>query len=298
MGERRFMGKKEMDDKPLIGAPQIDFLDTPAGTGAMPRIKFDFAAANKIRLGQLSKAVERGSLEDVVDFLECGANVNDTDSNGNTALMVAAKGGHTDIARALIGRGADVNGGDKNNVNNQGNTALMMAAEHGWAEIAQLLIDSGADVNLTSDFYNTTALFNAAKEGHEPIVRMLIESGIDINKMDYQSNTALIGAIMRRQVGTVRLLIENGAMEADVYNLAEDAMKAAVNGMGPSRAGKWDEPCQEIIEMLEDAPGIRARALEEKDRLEKQKIIDDAHAAAVQRRQAHRAHRRNPVIAP
>lgn len=76
----------------------------------------------------------------IVDLLiSRGANVNARDVLGGTALMMAARGGRGDIARALIKAGADVNAKD-----NEGRTALSSAVDAGHGEVARLLEQAGA----------------------------------------------------------------------------------------------------------------------------------------------------------
>ena len=54
--------------------------------------------------------------------------------DGITALLFASFKGHTEIVKALLAKGADVN-----MKNNNGDTALMVASEKGFAEIVRLL---------------------------------------------------------------------------------------------------------------------------------------------------------------
>lgn len=54
---------------------------------------------------------------------------------GQTALMLAVSHGRTDMVRALLDRGADVNLQD-----DEGSTALMCSSEHGHAHIVRLLL--------------------------------------------------------------------------------------------------------------------------------------------------------------
>eukprot|EP00919_Chromeraceae_sp_WS-2016_P035372 GHVR01083798.1.p1 GENE.GHVR01083798.1~~GHVR01083798.1.p1 ORF type:complete len:108 (-),score=7.71 GHVR01083798.1:148-471(-) len=61
--------------------------------------------------------------------------------HGTTPLIRASEGGHTDIARLLIDKGADVNSEDNNG------TPLICASKGGHTDIARLLIDKGVDVN-------------------------------------------------------------------------------------------------------------------------------------------------------
>ena len=57
----------------------------------------------------LQAAVEKGDVESLVQLIEAGADVNGTNSNGDSALMVAELNGHVDCVGPLIEAGADVN---------------------------------------------------------------------------------------------------------------------------------------------------------------------------------------------
>ncbi len=71
-----------------------------------------------------------------------------------------------EIARLLVGRGADTDLQDKD-----GYTALMIASCKGRAEVARILPDTGADVSL-KDKDGLTALMWARKNGHQDIVTL------------------------------------------------------------------------------------------------------------------------------
>mmetsp|Transcript_97884 Transcript_97884/g.146804 ORF Transcript_97884/g.146804 Transcript_97884/m.146804 type:complete len:97 (+) Transcript_97884:66-356(+) len=60
----------------------------------------------------------------------------------NTALMVAAMGGHTQVMALLIESGAVVE-----MVNSEGKTPLIKASELGYVDACKALIDGGADIN-------------------------------------------------------------------------------------------------------------------------------------------------------
>ena len=60
-----------------------------------------------------------------------------------TALIVAVKGGFTEVVKELLKRNPNVNMTDKD-----GNTALMIAAKEGYTEIVQDLLDAGTYVNI------------------------------------------------------------------------------------------------------------------------------------------------------
>ncbi len=57
--------------------------------------------------GPDEKAPEARAMQVVSYLLDAGANVDDRDDRGRTALMIAAEGGHAEIAGLLLARGAD-----------------------------------------------------------------------------------------------------------------------------------------------------------------------------------------------
>jgi ankyrin repeat protein len=87
----------------------------------------------------LLEAAERGSVEDVEDLLEKGADVNAKDEFERTPLMLSALEGHAEVATLLVEAGADVNATAK-----YGQTALQFAEEQGNEEIAGILRAAGA----------------------------------------------------------------------------------------------------------------------------------------------------------
>ena len=64
--------------------------------------------------------------------------------------------GIVEIVRLLVENGAEVN-----NKNNDGTTALLWAASKGYLEIVRLLVENGAEVNSKNND-GTTALLSAA----------------------------------------------------------------------------------------------------------------------------------------
>ena len=72
-------------------------------------------------------------------LIDAGADANAKDNDSDTALMSAARNGHTECARLLIDAGADANAKDED-----GETALSLAMKEGHAEIADMLRNAGA----------------------------------------------------------------------------------------------------------------------------------------------------------
>ena len=155
-----------------------EFSDTPEGTlfkavwtGDIAMVRSTSANVNiKDALGRtpLQIAVEKGSGDVAMFLIENGAEVNVTDTNGNTPLIfIIHKIGNLEITQRLLENGAAVNA-----QNRTGETALMYAAWRGHSDIVQLLLENRADVNIKNR-QGDTALTLAESKGHLEIVQML-----------------------------------------------------------------------------------------------------------------------------
>ncbi|MEW6741037.1 MAG: ankyrin repeat domain-containing protein [Nitrospirota bacterium] len=96
---------------------------------------------------------------------------------GYTPLMCAVEGGHVEIVKLLLSKGADVN------TKSSRGTALHVAVERGHAEIVRLLLDNGADLSIigspgpASNSLRGTPLQIAQEKGQNTIIaRMLMEA--------------------------------------------------------------------------------------------------------------------------
>jgi ankyrin repeat protein len=120
-----------------------------------------------------------------------GADVSTQNNDGNTSLIAAALGGHTETVDSLLAQGADVN-----IQTNDNETALIKAANKGHSAIVNSLLAKGADVNI-HNIHGNTALICAAAQGHSAIVDSLLTKGADVDVQDTNGNTALISAANR-----------------------------------------------------------------------------------------------------
>ncbi|KAL0910965.1 hypothetical protein M5K25_019064 [Dendrobium thyrsiflorum] len=87
----------------------------------------------------LLEAARYDDLDDVVSLYSLGVSLNAKDSQGRTALHMAAANGHVDIVEYLIRNGVDVNAS-----NNEKNTPLHWACLNGKKEVVKALILAGA----------------------------------------------------------------------------------------------------------------------------------------------------------
>jgi ankyrin repeat protein len=118
-------------------------------------------------------------LNDNVDLvrllLERGAEINQADVLGDTALDVAAAGGHEEIVSALLTSGADVS-----RKGYQGQTALMCATMGGHVAVVRLVLQSMGGGGLDErDRDGCTALWYACLYGHADVLRNLLLAGAD-----------------------------------------------------------------------------------------------------------------------
>lgn len=101
-------------------------------------------------------------------FLSRGVDINHTDNNGRTALML-----HTDkdIVKELLRAGAEINLAD-----NEGNTALHYALEDYAEDTARYLIKKGADYNCPNN-EGETPFQIAAEKGFDTVLELMTDIG-------------------------------------------------------------------------------------------------------------------------
>jgi uncharacterized protein len=112
-----------------------------------------------------------GNTERVRELIHQGADINQRDDNGRTALMFAVVNRHYETMKVLLEHGADVNARSNN-----GGTALMGAALAGDLRMVQTLLDKGADLHAKLPETNESAETIAARHGYAEIARLLSQA--------------------------------------------------------------------------------------------------------------------------
>lgn len=139
-------------------------------------------------------------------LLEHGAEPNLIESNGDTALHIAAGEANTQVCKLLLEHGAHVNA-----TNSRGLIALHRAAyAYDEYETTACLLEHGAEVD-ARDFLGWTALHFAANGGYRSICSTLLECKADVNAKTLSGHTALHLAIESTGRGICRILLEHGA---------------------------------------------------------------------------------------
>lgn len=128
------------------------------------------------------------------------AEVDVRNPQGETPLMLAVLKGHTEVARALVARQADVN--------KTGWTPLHYAATYagtGAVEQVQWLLDQHAYIDAESPNL-TTPLMMAAHYGSAEVVRLLLDAGADASLRNEQKLTAMDFAMKASRPSVAELI--------------------------------------------------------------------------------------------
>jgi len=144
-------------------------------------------------------------------IVEAGADVNASNSCGNTALHEVAWHGELTLMKALIDAGADVSA-----ANGAGWTPLHHAARNGHLDCTKALIQAGANVD-SGNVEGCTPLHDAVQFGHEECMQALIEARASVNEMNKRGNTPLHAALRIGHLQCTKALLEAGA-EANAVN--------------------------------------------------------------------------------
>ena len=151
----------------------------------------------------LIDAVKMADPVRVERLLAAGADVDEPQGDGATALHWAVHRDLADVAELLIGAGADVDATDDHGV-----TPLALACLNASVPMVDLLLEAGADPNLARTS-GVTPLMTAARVGEVEVVRRLLRAGADPTAAEKtRGQTALMWAIAENQPQVASVLLE------------------------------------------------------------------------------------------
>ena len=191
---------------------------------------------------------------------------------GETALMFAARVGDLASAKLLVAAGANVNDEDA-----WGVSALVLAGHSGYRELGEFLLARGADPNAAGAGF--TALHEAIMRRDEEMVSALLDHGADANaplktwtptrrsSVDFHFEPALVGATpfwlaaRFNEPGIMRLLVKHSADPLIIHHSDEVVVKggfkhktesttAVMAALGMGGGTPWVQPPRNARETL------------------------------------------------
>ncbi len=213
----------------------------------------------------VADAAMQGDAETVRALLAQGADVNEAQGDGMTALHWAARNRDADLARTLLEAGADVGAGTR--IGHY--TPLHLASEAGSAEVVDVLLGAGADpMARIVGAGSPTPLHFAAAAGSERAVEALVAAGADVNAAEQAwGQTPLIFAASKGRTEAVRALLEAGAdpsVHTRVIDVAERAVSDRIERSERNeriQAGeKWGPEVAETVRREQRQESRQARA--------------------------------------
>lgn len=168
------------------------------------------------QIHSLEDAILKEDAEAVRYFLEVKkTGPNQKTSQQEPLLVLATRRGFADAVSQLLAAGANVNEKDS-----QGHTALRSLAQEDyyWSDkvdydtVLSMLLQAKANVN-AQDNQGQTALMVFSYTGDNDAVEKLLAGGADTNIKDNQGNTALKLAQQARKQKTIELLRKAGAIQ-------------------------------------------------------------------------------------
>ncbi len=232
------------DDQPVVEQPlnndssedpPIDVRIRPLG-GAIAMVRYE---------QPLVVAASQDDLETVNELLRSGADVNQKEDDGTTALEVAVGQNNLAMVQRLLSAGASIG-----TANEDGRNILFALDDDSSDEMIQVLLRAGANVNHVDDEGNTP-LINAAEWDSAVLIQALIDAGAYVNTQNEEGNSALMVAAENGNAETVKVLLKAGAIYGLRNEDGDDALKLAE-----------DNDNGEVIEILHQAGAVSYQATE------------------------------------
>ncbi|KAL0459597.1 UNVERIFIED_CONTAM: hypothetical protein Slati_0586900 [Sesamum latifolium] len=181
----------------------------------------------------LRVAAVNGNSHSISALIEAGADVNDSDPDGESIMSLAVKSGKADAVQVLIQSGYVVDNVidrflhvaaamnkvdimeilclgymdiDLDSVNSRGQTALHLAAIHGQVEAIQFLVSVGSNVDST-DRFGWTPLHYAAQEGHFEAVEFLLNHLVYSKYAITKEGQTAFDLAVERKFGPIRFFM-------------------------------------------------------------------------------------------
>ena len=173
----------------------------------------------------LMTAAFNGNVVQLKKLIETGADLEETDSIGRTALFYALLHDEVYAAEFLIEAQANVN-----HLADGGISPLVLAAELKCDQIIPLLLKAGAKID-HQDQRGKTALIHAAVSGDFETVDQILKENPEVNSKDGEGFSALICSLKENKLNNkeiIEALLKAGAEPNDTDEWKDNSIKIAV----------------------------------------------------------------------
>ena len=201
----------------------------------------------------LLDATRRGDVAAVRSLLKDGADPDVAEGDGLTALHLAAQEGNLEIAKLLIGGGANVEAKTRIGAS----TPLHLASAGAHTSVVLALINSGADPGAVTTATGATPLHLAAKAlNGEGAVKALLERGVQANARDNSAGqTPLMFAAAYGRAASARVLLSHGADPGISTNVVDVLRRMVIDREAQKRLG------EALVDIRKSSPDGTDRAL-------------------------------------
>lgn len=161
--------------------------------------------------GEFLLAAEKGNADALKACLDKHVDINITNRQGRTAIVIASLNKHYDCVELLISAGADINKQDQTCFN-----PFLISCLNNDLTLLRLVLPAKPDLNCLSRF-GGVGITPASEKGHVEIVReLLTHTDINVNHTNFVGWTPLLEAIVLNDGGAkqqeiVKLLLDHGA---------------------------------------------------------------------------------------
>lgn len=194
-------------------------------------------------------------------LIAAGANIHATDASGRTAMLHVSQNARSvsDRFKVLIAAGANVNTPDGN-----GQTPLMMVS--GWYTEPQVrtLLDAGASINAKDKDGKTALLYAVSQDYATPaaVTKTLIAAGANVNEVTASGQTPLmLAAKQRDSLETIQVLLANGAVIDPKDKQGQNALMYAVSGNRDSTPDSISAAVKALIAAKADVNNVDVTGL-------------------------------------
>ncbi len=262
----------------LLGA-KIEPLDRFADRFRVESVTYDVAEW-RLSDSPIADAAMRGDVAAVQALLAEGADVNQPQGDGMTALHWAAHNEDASLARVLLDAEADVAAGTRIGFY----TPLHLAAQSGAGEVVEMLLDAEADPSAPTEGAGAaTPLHFAAASGNVRSVEALVAAGADANAAEEAwGQTPLVFAASKGRTEAVRALLTAGAdpsIHTRVMDVAARAVSDRIERAERNRrirAGeRWGPDVAEQVRREQEEETRRARAEEASRKESETRMIEE-----------------------